>query len=76
MGSNPTARSFFMVYGVVAKWQGKGLQNPDHGFKSRRRLSQLLQWAAVLFYCSWLVEEKYYYPKEASPSGIFTISIS
>jgi hypothetical protein len=25
-------------YGVVAKWQGKGLQNPDHGFKSRRRL--------------------------------------
>jgi hypothetical protein len=22
----------------VAKWQGKGLQNPDHGFKSRRRL--------------------------------------
>ena len=24
--------------GVVAKWQGKGLQNPDHGFKSRRRL--------------------------------------
>src|SRR5512143_1022216 len=25
-------------HGVVAKWQGKGLQNPDHGFKSRRRL--------------------------------------
>jgi hypothetical protein len=25
--------------GDVAKWQGKGLQNPDHGFKSRRRLS-------------------------------------
>jgi hypothetical protein len=24
--------------GVVAKWEGKGLQNPDHGFKSRRRL--------------------------------------
>jgi hypothetical protein len=22
----------------VAKWQGKGLQNPDHGFKSHRRL--------------------------------------
>ena len=28
-----------IVTGVVAKWQGKGLQNPDHGFKSRRRLS-------------------------------------
>ena len=26
--------------GVVAKWEGKGLQNPDHGFKSRRRLYQ------------------------------------
>jgi hypothetical protein len=26
------------TYGVVAKWQGKGLQNPDHGSKSRRRL--------------------------------------
>ncbi len=26
-------------YGDVAKWKGKGLQNPYHGFKSRRRLS-------------------------------------
>ena len=25
--------------GDVAKWQGKGLQNPEHGFKSHRRLS-------------------------------------
>jgi hypothetical protein len=25
--------------GDVAKWQGKGLQNPDRGFESRRRLS-------------------------------------
>ena len=41
MGSNPIARSIYL-YGVVAKWQGKGLQNPDHGFKSRRRLSKLL----------------------------------
>jgi uncharacterized metal-binding protein len=24
--------------GDVAKWQGKGLQNPEHGFKSHRRL--------------------------------------
>jgi hypothetical protein len=24
--------------GDVAKWQGKGLQNPDHGSKSHRRL--------------------------------------
>jgi hypothetical protein len=36
-------------YGVVAKWQGKGLQNPDHGFKSRRRLSELLNRAAFCF---------------------------
>jgi hypothetical protein len=35
-----------ITYGVVAKWQGKGLQNPDHGFKSRRRLSKLLIRAA------------------------------
>ncbi len=48
MGSNPTARSYFL-YGVVAKWQGKGLQNPDHGFKSRRRLSELLPQAAFRF---------------------------
>ncbi len=46
MGSNPTARSIYL-YGVVAKWQGKGLQNPDHGFKSRRRLSELLFGAAL-----------------------------
>ena len=49
MGSNPTARSIYF-YGVVAKWQGKGLQNPDHGFKSRRRLSELLKRAAFCFH--------------------------
>ena|GEM_PF-5795487 len=48
MGSNPTARSIYF-HGVVAKWQGKGLQNPDHGFKSRRRLSKLLFGAALFF---------------------------
>ena len=48
MGSNPTARSLFF-FGVVAKRQGKGLQNPDHGFKSRRRLSELLKRAAFCF---------------------------
>ncbi len=46
-GSNPVARSkitsndellVIIYHGDVAKWQGKGLQNPDHGFKSRRRL--------------------------------------
>jgi hypothetical protein len=47
MGSNPIARSIYL-YGVVAKWQGKGLQNPDHGFKSRRRLSKLLLRAAIV----------------------------
>ena len=53
VGSNPIARSLgcglrivnlqSSIYnrpkiGVVAKRQGKGLQNPHHGFKSRRRL--------------------------------------
>jgi hypothetical protein len=36
-----TIKSFLhaKIYaGDVAKWQGKGLQNPHHGFKSRRRL--------------------------------------
>ena len=42
-GSSPVARSVFFedyskLMGDVAKWEGKGLQNPDHGFKSRRRL--------------------------------------
>jgi hypothetical protein len=32
------AQDFCFLDGVVAKWEGKGLQNPDHGFKSRRRL--------------------------------------
>jgi hypothetical protein len=27
--------------GDVAKWKGSGLQNRDHGFKSRRRLGQM-----------------------------------
>jgi hypothetical protein len=36
VGSNPIARSVFR--GDVAKWKGSGLQNRDHGFKSRRRL--------------------------------------
>ena len=36
MGSNPIAR--FVSIGDVAKWKGSGLQNRDHGFKSRRRL--------------------------------------
>ena len=36
VGSNPIARSVFQ--GDVAKWKGSGLQNRDHGFKSRRRL--------------------------------------
>jgi hypothetical protein len=49
MGSNPTARSIYF-YGVVAKWEGKGLQNPDHGFKSRRRLSELLKKAALFVF--------------------------
>ena len=27
------------LYGDVAKWQGRGLQNPDRRFESGRRLS-------------------------------------
>ena len=42
MGSSPIARSEFLrsnyLPGDVAKWQGKGLQNPHQGFKSPRRL--------------------------------------
>jgi hypothetical protein len=47
VGSSPIARSLFRketglfnkwLPGDVAKWQGKGLQNPHHGFKSHRRL--------------------------------------
>ena len=42
--SSLAARSFFYrglcpLYGDVAKWQGKGLQNPHHRFKSDRRLN-------------------------------------
>jgi hypothetical protein len=36
--NTPPARACKKEYGVVAKWQGKGLQNPDQGFKSPRRL--------------------------------------
>jgi hypothetical protein len=39
--SEPFAISHF-IPGDVAKWEGKGLQNPDHGFKSRRRLCPAL----------------------------------
>ena len=42
VGSSPIARSVYRQHksfsGDVAKWEGKGLQNPHHGFKSRRRL--------------------------------------
>ena len=45
--SSLAARSFFYrglcpLYGDVAKWQGKGLQNPHHRFKSDRRLRKSL----------------------------------
>ena len=36
--SNLLSKLDLQFFGDVAKWQGKGLQNPDHGFKSRRRL--------------------------------------
>jgi hypothetical protein len=34
----PIFRLEYPLPGDVAKWQGKGLQNPHHGFKSHRRL--------------------------------------
>src|SRR4030065_2384163 len=45
-GSDPLARSLSVARGIpgnklpgdVAKWQGKGLQNPHRGFNSHRRL--------------------------------------
>jgi hypothetical protein len=37
--AGPVIPSKIEVPGVVAKWQGKGLQNPHRGFDSRRRLS-------------------------------------
>ena len=36
----PLNASQNVIYGDVAKWQGKGLQNPHHGFKSHRRLKK------------------------------------
>jgi hypothetical protein len=38
------------AHGVVAKWQGKGLQNPHHGFKSRRRLKKKSESDNPLFF--------------------------
>lgn len=36
--------------GDVAKWQGKALQKPDHGFKSHRRLKKQAFGPAFLFF--------------------------
>jgi len=38
-------------YGVVAKWQGKGLQNPHHGFKSHRRLNVIDDCGLMILDC-------------------------
>ncbi len=39
-----------VLLGDVAKWQGRGLQNPDRGFKSRRRLHKaVIPMAAFVF---------------------------
>ena len=66
MGSNPIARSLFnqqWCCGDVAKWEGSGLQNRDHGFKSRRRLwakglvaARCLALSAVSFLCGAVAE--------------------
>ena len=37
--------------GDVAKWEGKGLQNPHHGFKSRRRLKRRQVKTCLLIFC-------------------------
>ena len=54
--SSLAARSFFYrglcpLYGDVAKWQGKGLQNPHHRFKSDRRLWKSLEREIFSFKC-------------------------
>ena len=55
--SSLAARSFFYravcpYHGDVAKWQGKGLQNPHHRFKSDRRLRKSLRKRGFLFLIS------------------------
>ena len=37
-------------YGDVAKWEGKGLQNPHHGFKSRRRLKKKDRFSCLFYF--------------------------
>ncbi len=51
-------------HGVVAKWKGKGLQNPDHGFKSRRRLFFYPTGLRVqtLTECRHPVDASFFYP--------------
>ena len=61
--SSLAARSFFYrascsFHGDVAKWQGKGLQNPHHRFKSDRRLRLISRKRDFLFPL----------PKQAAPS--------
>ena len=62
-GFEPHRPLFCFINGDVAKWEGKGLQNPDHGFKSRRRLCKTRQCVSPplrrgfsIFYCA------YFYP--------------
>ena len=54
MGSSPIARSGLLRNdfhpGDVAKWQGKGLQNPHQGFKSPRRLSNERAYQGSFFF--------------------------
>lgn len=54
--SSLAARSFFYrglcpLYGDVAKWQGKGLQNPHHRFKSDRRLKRISRKRDFFYTC-------------------------
>jgi len=51
-------RQPFFISGDVAKWQGKGLQNPDHGFKSHRRLFLINQWGNRSWVYRWAVLRK------------------
>ena len=41
-----------IFFGVVAKWQGMGLQNPYHGFESRRRLLKKIPPFGGIFLCN------------------------
>ena len=73
--SSLAARSFFykanyLLYGDVAKWQGAGLQNPYHRFKSDRRLKIPLKARGFLFLSKYFPLLTCFLPKLADGGEI------